>query len=281
MHEHVLAAALRLNEAVSFVGSNHLRVPGATAPSIGVAPVGLPRSATLALRVSCAKNYDRDRARHGPKADIGRRCPPDAAMQLTTDLRAYGFFLSADMGPDQRLSLVVRRFSFAARSCPAIIWQCEANRSRQCRTIKTVAPDFWKTPWDMGFLWLWRNRGGVCLDGATSFVKCQARPRLALNGRSDCARVCPLSNNRQSRVFARGSLSAYDPKRTWLRKLRALSDVFENLNLLTWAQPNSHQTLRVFDMQWIFGIRQKIIRLRCCQQSQKSSVIGKTISGPE
>ena len=26
------------------------------------------------------------------------------------------------------------------------------------------------------------NRGGVCLDGATSFVKCQARPRLALNG---------------------------------------------------------------------------------------------------
>ena len=26
------------------------------------------------------------------------------------------------------------------------------------------------------------NRGGVCLDGATSFVKCQARPRLALSG---------------------------------------------------------------------------------------------------
>ena len=29
------------------------------------------------------------------------------------------------------------------------------------------------------------NRGGVCLDGATSFVKCQARPRLALSGHSD------------------------------------------------------------------------------------------------
>ena len=37
-------------------------------------------------------------------------------MQLTTDLRAYGFFLPADMGSDQRLSLVVRHFSFAARS---------------------------------------------------------------------------------------------------------------------------------------------------------------------
>ena len=37
-------------------------------------------------------------------------------MQLTTDLRAYGFFLSADMGPDQRLRLVVRHFSFAAAS---------------------------------------------------------------------------------------------------------------------------------------------------------------------
>ena len=59
------------------------------------------------------------------------------------------------------------------------------------------------------------NRGGVCLDGATSFVKCQARPRLALNGQSDRTRVCPLSDNSgQSRIFARGSLSANDPKRT-------------------------------------------------------------------
>ena len=39
------------------------------------------------------------------------------------------------------------------------------------------------------------NRGGVCLDGATSFVKCQARPRLALNGQSDRTRVCPLSDD--------------------------------------------------------------------------------------
>ena len=56
---------------------------------------------------------------------------------------------------------------------------------------------------------------GVCLDGATSFVKCQARPRLALNGRSDRTRVCPLlDNSGQSRILARDGLSANDPKRT-------------------------------------------------------------------
>jgi hypothetical protein len=51
--------------------------------------------------------------------------------------------------------------------------------------------------------------------------------------------------------------------------LRSLFHTFENLNLLTWAQPNSHQTLRIFDLQWILRVRQKIIRPRCCQQSAK------------
>jgi hypothetical protein len=59
------------------------------------------------------------------------------------------------------------------------------------------------------------NRGGVCLNGATSFVKCQAKPRLALSGQSNRTGACPLSDKSgQRRILARDGLSANDPKRT-------------------------------------------------------------------
>src|SRR4249919_2885195 len=75
-----------------FVGLNHLTVPVATARSIGCCPgrIAWVSNSSIASEL-CQKLRSRSGARHEPKADIGGRRPPDAAMQLTT-LRAYGFF---------------------------------------------------------------------------------------------------------------------------------------------------------------------------------------------
>ena len=55
MHEHVLATALRLNEAVSFCWIDHLTVPVATARSIECCPGQMAGRGNLALRVSCRR----------------------------------------------------------------------------------------------------------------------------------------------------------------------------------------------------------------------------------
>ena len=107
-----------------------------------------------------------------------------AALMTKADIRFTP--MSARGFARTRLSLVVRHFSFAARSQSVIIWHCEArnahDNAERSKPSRRISGKRHGTRDSCG---CGDNRGGVCLDGATSFVKCQARPRLALSGHSD------------------------------------------------------------------------------------------------